>query len=423
MEQKKVIIIGGGIVGLSTAYYLSKEGHEVVVIDKGDIKTGASHVNAGYLTPSHIVPMAAPGIISKGIKWMFNASSPFYIKPRMNKDLMDWGLKFIKSCTAEHVQHSMKTILEINLFSKQLYLEMQQSGSLDFHLETKGLLMAYQTSHAEKEEAEVVAWARDLGLIIKQLSKQEVQVLQPDVSMNIEGAYWYESDAHSTPELFMKNLKETLVKKGVTFILNSTVSAFQKKDSRINSVVTEKESITADEFVIASGAWSESLLKSLEINLSVQAGKGYMLNVNKHNGINLPAILLEAKVAVTPMQGFTRFGGTMEISGINNKINSKRVASIAKAAVDYYPQIVIPQKSIDEVKYGLRPLSPDGLPFIGRHHKISNLVLATGHSMMGWSLGPATGKLVTELISNQSSSLSLVPFSPERSFGGKLFKI
>ncbi|MDA7712028.1 FAD-dependent oxidoreductase, partial [Flavobacteriaceae bacterium] len=134
MTQKKVIVLGGGIVGLSTAYYLQKEGHQVVVVDQGAMDGGASHVNAGYLTPSHIVPMAAPGMVAKGFRWMFNASSPFYMKPRWDKDLISWGLKFMKSCTPEHVQRSMQAILEINLFSKQLYLEMQQSGTLDFHL-------------------------------------------------------------------------------------------------------------------------------------------------------------------------------------------------------------------------------------------------------------------------------------------------
>ena len=417
MAQKKVIIIGGGIVGLSTAYYLKEEGHEVLVIDKGDLQGGASNVNAGYLTPSHIVPMAAPGMISKGIRWMFNASSPFYIKPRFDKDLMRWGLKFMKSCTPAHVQHSLKTILDINLLSKQLYLEMQQLKGFDFHLESKGLLMAYQSTHAEKEEAEVVAWARGLGLSIKQLDKKEVLALQPAAPMDIVGAYWYQSDAHSTPEIFMQHLKTNLEKKGVRFVLETKVQSFQKTRDKINSVVTDKEVFNADEFVVASGAWSEDLLKSLGIKLSVQAGKGYRLDVHSKTGINIPAILLESKVAVTPMQGFTRFAGTMEISGINNKIMPKRVASIAKAASTYYPKVEVSQKAIDTVQCGLRPLSPDGLPFIGRHSAVSNLVLATGHSMMGWSLGPATGKLVSELISEQTTSLSLDPFAPERRYG------
>ena len=416
MTQKKVVVVGGGVVGLCTAYYLSQEGHEVTVIDKGNLSSGASHVNAGYLTPSHIIPMAAPGMVSKGFRWMFKASSPFYIKPRLDKDLIQWGLKFMKSCTPEHVQRSMKAILDINLFSKQLYLEMQKSSHFDFHLETKGLLMAYKTSHAEKEEAKVVVQAKDLGLKIEQLSPEEVLKKQPGTSMDIAGAFWYESDAHSTPELFMQNLITLLRESGVNFVLEQEVTNFKLKNSKIQSVVTTHQDLKADEVVVASGAWSELLLKQFEIQLSVQAGKGYRLNLNKPTGISLPAILLEAKVAVTPMQGFTRFGGTMELSGINHKINSKRVIAIARAAKDYYPQVLIPQEELANVKCGLRPLSPDGLPFIGRHSKCNNLVLATGHSMMGWSLGPATGKLVTELISNQNTTISIDRFTPERTY-------
>ena len=415
MSKKKVIVIGGGVVGLSTAYYLLKEGHEVTLIDKGKLDSGASHVNAGYLTPSHIVPLAAPGMISKGIRWMFNASSPFYIKPRLNRDLIRWGIKFMKACTPEHVQGSMKSLLDINLLSKKLYLEMQQSVELDFHLETKGLLMAYKTAHAEKEEAEVVLWAKDLGMQVKQFSREEIFKMQPKAPMDIAGAYWYESDAHSTPELFMKNMKNYLSGNGVRFLLEEEVVSFHKKGKTIHSIQTSKASYLADQFVIATGAWSEHLLKDLGIRLSVQAGKGYRINLAGQTGISLPAILLEAKVAVTPMEGFTRFGGTMEISGINQRINAKRVAAIAKAANDYYPKLRIPKASINEVRSGLRPLSPDGLPFIGRHSAVDNLILATGHSMMGWSLGPATGKLVSELISNQSQSMNLKPFAPERS--------
>lgn len=415
MDKKKIIVIGGGIVGLSTAYYLIQEGHEVIVIDKGNLQSGASHVNAGYLTPSHIIPMAAPGMISKGIRWMFNASSPFYIKPRLDKDLIRWGLKFIRSCTPRHVQRSMKSILDINLFSKKLFLEMQKSSAFDFHLETKGLLMAYKTSHAEREEAEVVHWANDLGINVKQFSRDQILKMQPKAPMDIAGAYWYESDAHSTPERFMKNLKIYLEAQGVEFILETAVKSFRQKGNYIEALHTKGEAYEADEYVLATGAWSERILKGLGIRLSVQAGKGYRLNVHPPTGIVLPAILLEAKVAVTPMEGYTRFGGTLELSGINQKNNSKRVAAIAQAACDYYQGIEIPQASIDEVQSGLRPLSPDGLPFIGRHSSVENLVLATGHSMMGWSLGPATGKLVSELISGQPLSLDLKPYAPQRS--------
>ena len=414
MVKKKVVVLGGGIVGLSTAYYLIQEGHEVTIIDKGRLDSGASHVNAGYLTPSHIVPMAAPGMISKGMKWMFNAKSPFYIKPRFDLDLIRWGLKFIKSCTNEHVQSSMKSILDINLLSKKLYLEMLKSESFDFHLETKGLLMAYKTSHAEKEESEISKWAKDLGIKVEQFSAEQVLKIQPDIAMDIAGAFWYKSDAHSTPELFINNLKDYLIKKGVRFKLENTVKYFQKNNKQIQKVVTDKGIFEADEFVLSTGAWSQQILKDLGIKLLIQPGKGYRINVYKYTGIKVPAILLESKVAVTPMEGFTRFGGTMEISGINDRTNIKRVHAIADSVTKYYPTLEIPKTSINDVQSGLRPLSPDGLPFIGRHSKIKNMVLATGHSMMGWSLGPATGQLVTEVISGRKTSMDLKPFLPER---------
>ena len=414
MRKKEVIIVGGGIIGLATAYYLNLEGHDVSVIDQDKIKSGTSHINSGYLTPSHIIPLAAPGMISKGFRWMFNNSSPFYIKPRFDLDLVNWGMKFIKSCTSEHVQKSMKSILDINLLSKKLFIEMQQSNTFDFHLESKGLLMAYKTSLAEREEAKAASWAKDLGITVKQLSKEEILKIQPKVPMEVAGAFMYESDAHTTPELFMNNLKNHLMSRGVKFFLDTVVSSFQKKEKKIETLNTNKGIFKADEFVIATGAWTEGILKELGIKLSIQAGKGYSFDVQHITGLSIPAILSEAKVAVTPMSGYTRFGGTMEISGINSKINSRRVLSIVNAAKEYYPGIEIPLTSVDKARSGLRPLSTDGLPFIGRHSSFKNLVLASGHAMMGWSLGPATGKLLTELISGYDPSLDLKPYSPER---------
>ena len=414
MRKKEVIIVGGGIIGLATAYYLNLEGHDVSVIDQDKINSGASHINSGYLTPSHIIPLAAPGMISKGFRWMFNNSSPFYIKPRFDLDLVNWGMKFIKSCTSEHVQKSMKSILDINLLSKKLFIEMQQSNTFDFHLESKGLLMAYKTSLAEREEAKAASWAKDFGIIVKQLSKEEILKIQPKVPMEVAGAFMYESDAHTTPELFMNNLKNHLMSRGVKFFLDTVVTSFQKKEKKIEALNTNKGIFKADEFVIATGAWTEGILKELGIKLSIQAGKGYSFDVKDIIGLSIPAILSEAKVAVTPMSGYTRFGGTMEISGINSKINSRRVLSIVNAAKEYYPGIEIPLTSVDKARSGLRPLSTDGLPFIGRHSSFKNLVLASGHAMMGWSLGPATGKLITELVSGYDPSLDLKPYSPER---------
>ena len=415
--KKSVIVVGGGIVGLSTAFYLRAEGHEVTLLDKGTITEGASFVNAGYLTPSHIVPLAAPGMISKGLKWMLNSSSPFYIKPRFDADLISWGWKFMRSCSKKHVQRSLAAIKEINELSKGLYHEMHASIDFDFHLEDRGVLMAFKTSKAEKSEYSVMQAAQDLGLDVSLLGVEEVNRLQPGIQMNIAGAYHYRCDAHSTPEVFMNQLKQNTLKSGVEIHTETTVKNFQVQGDRISTVVTDRGNFEADEVVFAAGAWTEELLKPLKIALSVQAGKGYRINVESPTGISLPCILMESKVGVTPMQGFTRFAGTMEIAGINHNIRENRVNAIAHAATQYYSGLEIDLKDRKQAKCGLRPLSPDGLPFIGRHSSCSNLVLATGHSMMGWSLGPATGKLVTEIISNKKLSMPIDKFSPERKYG------
>ncbi|MBV1923304.1 MAG: FAD-dependent oxidoreductase, partial [Flavobacteriaceae bacterium] len=153
--KKEVVIIGGGIIGLCSAYYLQKEGHQVTIIDKSDISKGASFVNAGYITPSHIIPLAAPGMITKGIKWMFNSASPFYIKPRLDKEFLQWTWAFKKSASSTKVEKAIPVIKDINVFGRDLYEEIKASGDFNFHYERKGLLMLYKTDKAGEEEWEV----------------------------------------------------------------------------------------------------------------------------------------------------------------------------------------------------------------------------------------------------------------------------
>jgi D-amino-acid dehydrogenase len=214
----------------------------------------------------------------------------------------------------------------------------------------------------------------------------------------------------------MVQLKAYLYRNGVRILTNEEVRDFELEGGRIKTVITNKAQYTADEVVLASGSWSQRLSKKLGLNLAVQAGKGYRINVSRPTGIRLPAILMEAKVAVTPMTGFTRFAGTMELSGINHHIRAERVRAIAMAAESFYARLKISDQELSEAKCGLRPVTPDGLPYIGRPTRHKNLLVATGHAMMGWSLGPATGKLVSELVSGKKPSMKLDGFHPDRKF-------
>ena len=414
--MKHCIIIGGGILGLSTAYYLQKEGHQVTVVDKSNFSVGASYVNAGYITPSHIISLATPGIITKGLKWMLNPASPFYVKPRFDMDFFKWGLAFKRSATKRKVEQSIPVIKDINILSRELYEDIKASNEFQFHYEHNGLLMAYQTDKAGEEEWEVGQKAIGLGLKVENLTPKQVLALQPGVEMNIKGAVYFHSDAHMTPHAFMKQLLNYLKSAGVEILGEEEVLDMEVSNKAVTRIITNKRELQGDEVVMAAGSWSPLLSKKLGIKILLQAGKGYRINVPRKTGITLPAVLCEAKAAVTPMDGFTRFAGTMEIGGINHKINPIRVNAIAKAGERYYKGIQITEEEQQEAQCGLRPVSPDGLPYIGRSSKCKNLVFATGHAMMGWSLGPATGKLVAEVISDQQPSLDLTPFHPDRKF-------
>ena len=414
--SKNIIVIGGGIIGLCSAYYLQKEGHQVTIVDQSSLDGGASYVNAGYLSPSHLIPLSAPGVMKKGLKWMFNPSSPLYIKPRLDPDFLKWTWAFNKSCNAKHVERAAPAIRNITVLSQELLTDIKVNEGFSFHYAKKGLFMLCQTEKMLEEELKAAELAKDLGLEAREVNRDEIRRLEPNVKINAIGAAYFKCDHHTTPHEFMKELKQYLRSAGVTFYINEKVNDIEVTGSKIVSLKTNKQILKADEFVLAAGSWSSLLSKKLGLRLLLQAGKGYRINTEKDTGITIPAILAEAKAAVTPMNGFTRFAGTMEIAGINHNINEVRVEAIADAATRYYPNVHLTEEEKDNAACGLRPVSPDGLPYIGKSKKCDNLTIATGHAMMGWSMGTATGKLVSEIVSEQKTSLDLEPFHPDRIF-------
>jgi len=426
----KTTIIGSGVIGLFSAYYLNQQGHEVTIIERSNGEDSCSMGNAGMIVPSHFIPLAVPGMIEKGIKWMFNSESPFYVKPRLNLDLLSWGLKFYQAATKKQVERAMPALRDISLLSKTLYQDLAKTPDFDFAFEEKGLMMLCKTEHSFKEEIEVAQQANELGLKTKILTTKELHEFEPEVKPDVAGAIFYEGDAHLYPNQLVKNLKKHIQNKGVKFLYNTEVTGFDFEKSEIkktkikqivgnttqNRTANHSELITHN-LIIATGSWSPLLADMLNIGLPMQAGKGYSVTYEQNEGkkLNIPSILLEARVAITPMSdNLIRFGGTMEIGGLNDKINMNRVRGIIKAVPNYFPdyQIDIPKK--EQVWYGLRPCSPDGLPYIGRTNKYKNLVIASGHAMMGLSLAPATGKLVQEIIDNQKNSIEIDLYKPER---------
>ena len=414
--MKNVIVIGGGIMGLSSAFYLQQAGHKVTVLDKGDFMDNCSYGNAGYVCPSHFIPLATPGIIWQGLKWMLNSRSPFYVKPSLNGSLIDWGLKFVKSANKKHVEDSAVPLRDIAVFSQQLYKTWMDLPGFDFAYEHKGLLEIFQTKAMAEHAQHTVEKGKTLGLDVDLLSYEELQKLEPQTKINGLGAIFFKCDAHLYPNKLMKSLLAYLKQQGVQLISGEEVTGFEKINNAITKVVTVKNSYEADEVVIATGAWSREIAALMETKIPLMPGRGYSITLeNSQYHFNHPAVLMEGRVAITPMDGNKiRFGGTMEVVSTKTPPRYERVEGILKAVKNFLPEFDIAMPSTDKLWYGYRPCSADGMPYIGRISRFKNVVVATGHAMIGLSLGPGTGKLVSELVDDKKTSVDLSPFAVER---------
>ncbi len=411
----EVTIIGGGVIGLCCAYYLQKEGYEVTVIERDDITDGTSFGNAGYVSPSHFIPLASPGVIAQGLRWMLSSSSPFYVKPRLNLDLIKWGLMFWKNATEQKVKESAPHLNNILQLSRELTTEMKNELGNSFRMEEIGCFILYKTEKTEKHERQLAAEAKQFNIEAKIFNAAEVQAMEPEVEVNVRGGILYPIDAHLHPGEFMKTLKEHLLKTGVKLQLHTTVTGFEKQNGIVTAVITDKGKFDCGELVIATGSWLPLVTDQLGIHLLLQAGKGYSMTFeNMQKNLRYPAILVEDRVAMTPMGRDLRMGGTMEISGLNSPVLIKRAEAIFNASKKYYPSLNVQFPAPEKIWYGLRPLTPDGLPYIGRHRKFENLTIAGGHAMIGLSLAAATGKLVQQIISKQKTEIDIHAFDAER---------
>jgi D-amino-acid dehydrogenase len=413
--MSKVIVAGGGVIGLCTAYYLNKAGHEVTLIDKGDLKHGTSFGNAGYISPSHFIPLASPGIVAKGLQWMLSSSSPFYIKPRLNMDLIRWALTFWKRSGKSTMERNIPHLNNILHLSRELTSSIRNELGNQFRMEEKGCFMLYKSALTEKHEIELAKEAAALNIETRIFSAKEIQDMEPEVEVNVRGGVLYPIDAHLHPGDLMQTIHDHLQQSGVKFQLETTITGFEKQGRKVTKVLTDKGDFTGDEIVLATGSWLPSTSRDLGIDLLLQAGKGYSMTFDAvEKNLHYPAILVDDRVAMTPMGADLRMGGTMEISGIGSPMLMKRVQAIFKAAKNYYPDLPVTFPAQDKIWYGLRPLSPDGLPYIGRHSTYDNIVMAGGHAMLGLSLAAATGKLVEEIVGGLETSIDISAFNVER---------
>jgi D-amino-acid dehydrogenase len=412
----KVTIIGGGVIGLCSAYYLCKDGHEVTIIEKGNFGEGCSYGNMGYVSPSHFIPLATPGMISQGIKWMLSATSPFYIKPRLDLSLMQWGYNFWRSTSESKVKSSAIALNNLLQLSRGLTIEMKLDLSDSFDLQEKGVWMLWKNQTTGHHEIELAKDANKFGLNTIVCNGKEVQDYEKHVEIDVNGGVLYVDDCHLHPGKFMTSMVNYLKSNHVEFKSNTNITKFNLQSNKVHSyVTTDGDTIKCDEIVVANGSWMEATAAQLGIKLLMQPGKGYSMEYNDlESNLMYPSILVDDRVATTPIHNWLRIGGTMELSGHSNNILPKRVQAIHTAFHKYYPTLNLPSPDFEKVWYGYRPVTPDGMPYIGRSKSLENVSFAGGHAMLGVSGAAGTGKLIAEITADKKTSINLEGFNIDR---------
>lgn len=395
--MKRSVVVGGGITGLCCAYYLRQAGHAVTIIDREGFQEGCSYGNAGMITPSHFIPLAAPGVIWKGIKWMFDARSPFRIKFRWSPDLWRWAWLFARASSAEHVLRCRQPLHELFASSLDLYRDLAAQWAIP--LKNTGILMVYNTAAGQEEEHHVAEEALRLGLKVEDIPLARFADYFGTQTLAALGAVHYLDDHITIPAVFMDTLRRVLIDQGVQLVHGEVVQWVHPGKRAEAIVLRSKEEIRADHFVLCGGAWTPQLTTPLGYRLPLQAGKGYSITFDKNFfEVDYPFILTEAKVAATPLGHQFRFAGTMEVTGQDQSLNATRLEAIKQSAQRYFPRLDWAQIPEQALWAGLRPVTADGMPVVGRLPGTPNIYICSGHAMVGIGLAPISGKVIAGII-------------------------
>ena len=398
-DTRRVVVVGGGAIGASCAYFLSQAGWNVTVLERGAFGKGCSHGNCGFVSPSHVLPLAGPGAIWPALRSMFARRSPFYIKPRFDLALWRWLLNFARRCNHPDMLAAGRGIQALLNSSRQLYGDLMIKEPLDCEWETRGALFVCMTQGAMDHYAETDELLRtEFAMPAERFDGARLTELEPALKPGLAGGWLYRSDAHLRPDKLMAGWRRVLEARGVTLVENCQVEGFLRQDGQASAVRTSKGEISASTFVVATGAWTPLMQRDLGCKIPIQPGKGYSITMPRPSRCpTMPIIFEEHRVAVTPMASGYRIGSTMEFAGYDTTLNPDRLALLRDSARLYLHESEC--EPILEQWYGWRPMTCDGLPIIDRSPVLANVWIAAGHNMLGISMAPATGKLIAECLS------------------------
>lgn len=410
-----VVVIGGGVVGACSAYYLAKAGNRVTILDRGAFGRGCSHANCGYVCPSHVLPIAGPGAVWSTLKTLFQRNSPLKVRLRTLLGDPGWFLGFRRRCNEKDMLAAGIAIQALLRSSRTLFEELIAEEKLNCEWETQGLLFVFRTQKAFDHYAhtdELLRKQFDMGAL--RLSSETVQEREPALLPGNAGGYWYRGDAHLRPDRLMSELKRVLLAKGVEIIENCEVKEFIREDGIAKAVQSVNGSeFPADQFVVATGAWTPLLNRELGCKIPIQPGKGYSITMPRPAVCpSVPLIFEEHRVAVTPFQSGYRLGSTMEFAGYDDRLNRNRLSILTDAAKLYLRDPLA--EPVQEEWWGWRPMTYDGLPIIDRSTAMRNVLIAAGHNMLGLSMATGTGKLVAELLGEVEPHIQAWPYGLKR---------
>lgn len=408
-----MVIIGGGVIGLACAHYLKESGIGVRVIDRGIVGQGASHGNCGLLFFSDVIPLCAPGTVSHELIRAFKGISPLYIKPDFDLEKYMWLLKFAMKCKPSTMQQAATAKYEILMHSKELYKTLLATSFLSSDFQDVGVLAVFKeeknfVAHAQTEE-----FLAGFGLKAEKIEKGRLPELEPALRDDLAGAWLNKADWHLRPELFIEAWRSMLEENGVIFHENCKVEDLSIKDRCVNRVHTNQGVFQADEVILAAGAWTPQITRKLDLNLPVLPGKGYSITMERPATCpTYPCRLYEKSMVVTPWKSAYRLGGTMEFSGFSSSLNRKRIVNLISGAKAYLKQPL--GDPLIEAWTSLRPMTYDDMPVIDRVEPLKNLIIATGHGMLGLTLATGTGKAVCDMVLGRPTEIDIVPYSLKR---------
>ncbi len=411
------IIVGGGIIGVCCAYYLARRGHDVTLIEKHDVGAGASSGNAGIIAIGH-PPLPRPGLVKQVVKWMLNRSSPLYLPPRLDPALWRWFWQFRRACTEAHFEYCMQVLTTLHRGTHECFEQIMADESMSCEYHRGGWREVFRTDSGFTTGCREAALLQEHGFEVQELDGRALRERDPAFREGAVGAIEYTESSFTEPFRFLCELAGKARAHGATIRTNTELIDVVLEGDRCTGVrLNSGERLEADHVILAAGIWTSRMAKRLGFEIPMQAGKGYHRNISRPDPCpQLAAVLAEQHVAVTPMGDVLRLSGTVEFSGINDRMVQRRLDMMSTAARQYLEGIGQTQTVSEWC--GLRPCTADGLPIIGWAPGADGLFIATGHARMGLTLGPITGRLVSECILDGAPSVDLAPLRVDR-FGAR----